>query len=99
MPDPRYFVGQEIDNIVQRNGTMDVVLDVLDTFLLDKFYASVLPDKLSGGNTTESLDFKPPLNRHVKAYYDLAPSQWADSSIWKRDDLLRQYSSFFLIAL
>ncbi|KAJ5239256.1 hypothetical protein N7468_003875 [Penicillium chermesinum] len=76
---------------------MDVVLDVLDTFVLDRFYASVLPDTTSRNAT--DIDFKPLLNRHVGIYYSLEPSPWAESSLWKRDDLLRQGTSFFLIAL
>lgn len=78
---------------------MDVVLDVLDTFVFDRFYASVLPDTRAPNNTTDNFDFKPSLNRYVRIYYDLEPSQWAESSLWKRDDLVRQATSFVLIAL
>lgn len=75
---------------------MDIVLDILDTFVFDRCYASILPDP-SFGNST--LDFKPPVNQHVGVYYPLQASDLAYASLWKRDDILRQGVSFFLIAL
>ena len=75
---------------------MDVLLDVFDTFVLDRCYASIFPDPTGGlGNTTN--DFRPPLNQHVGVYYPLEPSQWAEASLWKRDHILRQTVSLFLI--
>lgn len=70
---------------------MDVFLDVLDTFVFDRLYAAILPDTTT---TPESSGLH---NRHVQLYVPLQPSQWADSSLWKRDDLLRQGTSLFLI--
>lgn len=75
---------------------MDIVLDILDTFVFDRCYASLLPDP-SFGNST--LDFKPPVNQHVGVYYPLQASDLAYASLWKRDDMIRQGVSFFLIAL
>ncbi|KAJ5993287.1 hypothetical protein N7451_009011 [Penicillium sp. IBT 35674x] len=75
---------------------MDIVLDILDTFVFDRCYASLLPDP-SFGNST--LDFKPPTNQHVGKYYPLQATELAYASLWKRDDILRQGVSFFLIAL
>jgi len=77
---------------------MDVFLDVLDTFVFDRFYASIAPDYLFDANNSTLFAQDPNLNRHVKVYYPLEPSKWAESSIWKRDDLLRQAFSLFLIA-
>lgn len=77
---------------------MDVFLDVLDTLVFDRFYASIAPDYLFDANNSTLFAQDPNLNRHVKVYYPLEPSKWAESSIWKRDDLLRQAFSLFLIA-
>ncbi|KAJ5591857.1 uncharacterized protein N7459_002226 [Penicillium hispanicum] len=76
---------------------MDVILDVLDTFVFDRCYASLLPDPfaISGNNT---LSQQPFLNHHVKVYYPLEPSQWAEASRWKRDHMARQTVSLFIIA-
>ncbi|PWY92632.1 copper-transporting ATPase [Aspergillus heteromorphus CBS 117.55] len=72
---------------------MDVILDVLDTFVFDRVYASVLPI----GNTTLEYAFQPPLNQHVGRYYPLQPSEWATASSWKRDYLPRQAASLFFL--
>ena len=76
---------------------MDVILDILDTFLLDRCYASLLPDPNYSNATV--FDIKPAVNQHVGVYYPLQASEWAYASLWKRDNLLRQFTSFFLIAL
>ncbi|KAI2998554.1 hypothetical protein CBS147482_7467 [Aspergillus niger] len=73
---------------------MDVVLDVLDTFVLDRVYASVLP---GGNNSTSDFDTSFLLNQNVGRYYPLQPSQWATVSRWKRDDLPRQATSLLFI--
>lgn len=77
---------------------MDVFLDVLDTFVFDRFYASIAPDHFTGANNSTLFAQDPNLNRHVRVYYPLEPSQWAESSVWKRDDIARQSFSLFLIA-
>jgi lathosterol oxidase len=74
---------------------MDVFLDILDTLILDRCYAFLSPDlnaSLESGNSTNSQ-----LNRHVKIYYPMQPSKWAEASLWKRDDLARQALSLYLI--
>ncbi|KAJ5083565.1 hypothetical protein N7456_012992 [Penicillium angulare] len=76
---------------------MDVILDILDTFVFDKCYASLLPDP-TFANTT-AFELSPPVNQHVSLYYPLQASQWAYASVWKRDNILRQFVSFFFIAL
>ncbi|CAG8165805.1 unnamed protein product [Penicillium salamii] len=74
---------------------MDIFLDVLDTFILDRCYAFLSPDPaaiLKDGSLTA-----PDLNRHVKVYYPLQPSNWAEASLWKRENLSRQALSLYLI--
>lgn len=75
---------------------MDVLLDILDTFVFDRFYASVLPDFLAT-YTNSTLLGTSHLNQNVRAYYPLEPSPWAEASRLKRDDLLRQSLSLFLL--
>ncbi|KAJ5894664.1 hypothetical protein N7495_006355 [Penicillium taxi] len=73
---------------------MDVILDVVDTFALDRFYAFILPDKFATGLGNNTLSN---LNEHVKHYYPLEASHWAEASAWKRDHIGRQLISFMLI--
>ncbi|CAG8209185.1 unnamed protein product [Penicillium olsonii] len=72
---------------------MDIFLDILDTFVLDRCYAYLSPDPASQYTNLTS----PDLNRHVKVYYPLEPSKWAEASLWKREDLSRQALSLYLI--
>ena len=76
---------------------MDVVLDVLDTFVFDRCYASLLPDPFAIPSN-DTLSQQPFLNHNVKVYYPLEPSQWAEASRWKRDNVTRQTISLFIIA-
>lgn len=75
---------------------MDVFLDVLDTFVFDRLYASILPAPNGAG------DVGPPsqkaYNQHIGVYIPLEPSEYVDASIWKRDDIVRQAMSLFLVA-
>ncbi|KAJ5294639.1 hypothetical protein PENANT_c006G11057 [Penicillium antarcticum] len=74
---------------------MDVFLDILDTLILDRCYAFLSPDLNAGlgySNATSSQ-----LNRHVKVYYPMEPSRWAEASLWKRDSLARQALSLYVI--
>lgn len=72
---------------------MDVLLDVLDTFVFDRLYASVLPDTNAGSDAINlSL-----LNQHIKVYFPLEPSGWAEASLLKRDNMARQTLSLFLM--
>ncbi|KAH8424410.1 sterol desaturase family protein [Aspergillus melleus] len=73
---------------------MDVFLDVLDTFVFDKFYASILPaTNIDNGTLPTGALY----NQHINLYYPLEPSQWVEASSWKRDDMARQAVSLFLI--
>lgn len=74
---------------------MDIVLDVVDTFALDRLYASVLP-----ASQTQVIANKPLLstyNQVVSRYVPLSPSPWAALSSWPRDDIRRQAISLFFI--
>ncbi|KAE8150852.1 hypothetical protein BDV25DRAFT_139448 [Aspergillus avenaceus] len=70
---------------------MDVVMDVLDTFVFDHFYAWILPER-------NSVPSQKTYNQHVNLYIPLHPSSYVDASIWKRDDLARQATSLFLVS-
>lgn len=70
---------------------MDILLDVLDTFVLDRVYAAVLP--VHG----EALKPSQPYNENVGRYLELAPSEWASLSRWPREFIGRQFLSFFII--
>ncbi|KAJ5140961.1 hypothetical protein N7448_004369 [Penicillium atrosanguineum] len=72
---------------------MDVILDVLDTFLLDRFYAWALP----GAPALEGVA-DPLWNQHVNLYYPLQPSKWVEASQWKRDNMMRQALSLFILS-
>ncbi|KAJ5370562.1 uncharacterized protein N7496_006654 [Penicillium cataractarum] len=72
---------------------MDVLLDVLDTFVFDRFYAAILPDTAPDSRAINlSL-----LNQHVKVYFPLEPSSRAEASLLKRDNMARQTLSLFLM--
>ncbi|KAL4910646.1 hypothetical protein BDW74DRAFT_1065 [Aspergillus multicolor] len=75
---------------------MDVILDVLDTFLFDRVYASVLPASSSVGDA--ALGSQKLYNQHIGRYVPLPPSPYVDASMWKRDAIVRQSISLFLIS-
>lgn len=72
---------------------MDVLLDVLDTFVFDRLYAAILPDT----NADSAVIDSSLLNQHVKLYFPLEPSSWAEASLLKRDNTARQTLSLFLM--
>lgn len=74
------------------HAIMDVILDLLDTFVLDRFYAWALPGAPGEGGPG------PLLNQHVNVYYPLQPSKWAEASRWKRDNMARQSLTLFLLS-
>jgi lathosterol oxidase len=76
---------------------MDVVLDILDTFVMDWLYAAVLPGPNPITKDAGS-GFQETYNQHVGLYISLKPSPYVDGSIWKRDHIARQATSLFLIA-
>ncbi|KAL2850857.1 hypothetical protein BJX68DRAFT_255035 [Aspergillus pseudodeflectus] len=74
---------------------MDVLLDVLDTFVFDRLYASILPSPhpiLYDAGTRNAY------NKHIGLYIPLEPSLYVDASLWKRDHIVRQATSLFLIS-
>ncbi|CAG9973313.1 unnamed protein product [Clonostachys byssicola] len=78
---------------------MDIVLEVVDTFVGDRIWASVLPaphlQAGPGSNVTAPLtswEYKPTSPRF---YFE--PSQYAYESAWARDFVLRQAVSLFFI--
>jgi lathosterol oxidase len=84
---------------------MDIVLEVIDTFVLDKTYAKLLPagpvpyDLVNGGASNATLNahtstwhYKP-----ASAYIGFEPTEAAYMSAWPRDYLWRQFISLFLI--
>lgn len=75
---------------------MDVFLDVLDTFFFDRLYALVLPATNSVEDAVR--ESQKLYNQNIGRYVPLAPSAYVDASMWKRDDILRQATSLFLIA-
>jgi lathosterol oxidase len=79
---------------------MDVILDLLDTLLLDRLYASILPlstkPSLSHNFSSNGTELTS-LNQNVNRYIALSPSKWATQSILPRDHLIRQSLSLFLI--
>lgn len=74
---------------------MDIFLDVLDTLILDRFYASLSPDPAATFNNDTLSTAN--LNRHIRLYYPMQPSKWAEASLWKRDDIARQALSLYMI--
>jgi Delta7-sterol 5-desaturase len=92
---------------------MDIVLEIVDTFFLDRFYASFWP-ALPGPGVINSIQnmpngtswsFRDPStaslnNFHYKSasqYISVAPSKWAYLTSWPRDDSYRQLLSLYLI--
>ncbi|KAJ5183855.1 hypothetical protein N7492_001471 [Penicillium capsulatum] len=75
---------------------MDVLLDILDTFVFDRLYALVWPDAFATYDNSTVLGTSH-LNQNVRLYYPLEPSPWAEASRFKRDDLVRQSLSLFLL--
>ena len=87
---------------------MDVVLDIFDTFLLDRLYASLLPAtsydvsrniaKDAAATTTfSSMREAPTPYNFASQYIQLEPSVYAYMSAWRRDDIYRQMLSLYLI--
>lgn len=74
---------------------MDVVLDVLDTFVFDRLYSTFLPANLA--QLAANKENFPTYNENVNRYVTLPPSHWATRSSWARDDIQRQAVSLFLI--
>ena len=91
---------------------MDIVLEVIDTYLADYCYAKVLPASgasisTHGLNHVASSTFSslregatpaPVYSYHPStSLFSLEPSQYAYQSAWPRDSLYRQALSLYLI--
>ena len=85
---------------------MDVVLEVLDTYLFDHLYAAVLPshpapfDLVQDGASnisfpnaaTSTWQYKP-----STVYFSIEPGPAAYQSMWARDNIYREATTLFLI--
>ncbi|PKY06887.1 hypothetical protein P168DRAFT_265660 [Aspergillus campestris IBT 28561] len=88
---------------------MDIALEIWDTFIADRLYASLLPASLSSSvtlpgfnnaaNSTLSLfgASKPFAYEPATQWIYLEPSKYAYMSAWPRNNIYRQALSFFLI--
>lgn len=86
---------------------MDIVLSITDTFIFDRFYATVLPVLSASDNATTTMTTPPtpPIHAHarpvqldaVSQYFGWQPSEYAYLSRLQRDDDVRQIFSLFLI--
>ena len=87
---------------------MDVVLEIFDTFLFDRLYATVLPSSLA--SYSRSIGFKnvnstfssmreipTGLSTPTNFLFQLEPSEYAYMSAWSRDNIWRQGLSLYLI--
>ncbi|KAI4092916.1 MAG: hypothetical protein LQ344_003195 [Seirophora lacunosa] len=85
---------------------MDIVLEIFDTIIFDRLYATVLPASFAGysaqnighatttfSSTRESPTSVPPSTQ----IWQLEPSQYAFMSTWPRDNIWRQTLSLYLI--
>lgn len=83
--------------------TMDIVLEVIDTFLGDHIYAKLLPAEVLQNefgpvsNPTDERPSPPWSYEPATAYLHLEPSKAAYMSSWPRDNIYRQAASLFLI--
>jgi hypothetical protein len=89
---------------------MDIILEIVDTYLFDPLYAKLLPGASPpsfGANATYSSFKAEPTSYAVPHatwqyepsthYFSLQPSQYAYMSAWARDDWRRQAVTLFLI--
>ena len=86
---------------------MDVVLEVFDTFLFDRLYASFLPKssavygytapKNASSTFTSMRELPTAIHASSTQFFHLAPSQYADMSAWPRDHVGRQTLTLYLI--
>lgn len=85
---------------------MDIVLEVFDTFLFDRFWSTVYPAStlndpkkaLKDATATFSSMREMPTAIHPSTqYFQLAPSQYAYMSEWPRENIWRQFLTLYLI--
>jgi Delta7-sterol 5-desaturase len=88
---------------------MDIVLEIFDTFLFDRLYATLLPVTTATGNgngrsfikvatsTFSSVREMPTTVHSASQFFHLKPSEYAYMSAWPRDNTWRQGLSLYLI--
>lgn len=85
---------------------MDIILEVFDTFLFDRFWATVYPassfkytkNVVKDATSTFSSMRELPTPIHSSTqFFHLAPSQFAYMSEWPRDNVWRQFFTLYLI--
>lgn len=88
---------------------MDIVLEVVDTFIFDHIYSTLLPASfpdLSANATFSSAKLEPTgfalpavtwQYAPASKYFSVQPSQAAYESTWPRDDWRRQLLTLYLI--
>lgn len=88
---------------------MDIILEVWDTFVGDRMYSALLPTSLSShasfpafvnaANSSLSLfgASEPFIYEPATQLIHLEPSKYAYLSAWPRNNIYRQFTSFFLI--
>ena len=88
---------------------MDIVLEIFDTFLLDRFYATLYPATASVAvkqaiegaaaptSTFSSMRELPTAFQPTTQFFSLDPSPYAYLSAWPRDNIYRQGLSLYLI--
>ncbi|KAJ5475995.1 Sterol delta 5-6-desaturase [Penicillium sp. IBT 31633x] len=89
---------------------MDIILELWDTFIGDRLYSALLPASLSSSvslpafvnaaaNTSMALfgPAQPYVYEQATQMIYLEPSKYAYLSAWPRNNIYRQFTSFFLI--
>lgn len=87
---------------------MDIVLEVLDTFLFDRFWATIYPASpslayqsglgdASPTSTFSSMRELPTGIQPATQFFQLSPSKYAFMSEWPRDNIYRQAITLHLI--
>lgn len=88
---------------------MDIILELWDTFIGDRMYSTLLPASLSSvslpafvdaaSNTSLALfgAAEPFVYEPATQLIHLEPSKYAYLSAWPRNNIYRQFTSFFLI--
>lgn len=86
---------------------MDIVLEVFDTFVFDRLYATILPTikaipngRNFSNDATSTFSSRRELPTAIQAsnqLFQLEPSKYAYMSAWPRDNIWRQGLSLYLI--
>ena len=90
-----------------QQSNMDIVLEVFDTFLFDRLYATLLPASSMqhvkaavqnvATSTFSSMREMPTPYQPATQLFHFKPSELAYMSVWARDNLWRQALSLYLI--